>query len=354
MFQQEAFLHHKNIYACLSNLWTRAATNGTPSLSLSLGKYRLDKAFLAVELIGYVADHKYVNTLGERLGIQIRKVKTSGIFDIVSTFWNIWLLSQDAKKVTALSYIQRVWRLEKAALMGPWPKVAAVNDTDSFTMEKLQNIYNISDRLSVFSYSDSKGNVYAFCGRSLYEHIFIYKNAFNPFTRENIPSVDIKRLHELWCACHKPSNIIGHAIGHAFRSTPRYVVAQTTATQHFTNPSIAFTEVVSVLESRFNIYCQPQWLLSLNEIDIMGIFSRFHSTVRSSNYMNRQAEENAFDDNPPTSSQLVLASEMLNLLSRESPLSTIVCILIEVIAHFSIHLQASLPEWVYDAAQESL
>jgi len=348
MLKQEDCIKHTNIYVCLDNLWSyntaneeavkEAATKEAATKETSsLGKYRLDKAFLAVELIGFVADHSHVNMLGDSLGINIRKIKTAAIFDIVSLFWNIWLIGQDVKKTHALSVVQRRWRERQTALMGPWPNVASVNDTDSFTQEKLQNIYNRADKLSVFSYRDTNGNVYGFCGRSLGEYVFKYNNTYNPFTREGIPAADIKRLHKLWLTYANPSE--------------QALPIQNYGRPQLQNPSIAFTEVVSVLESRFNIYCQPQWLLSLNEFDIMGIFARFHGTIGigHTRYMNRQAEEDAFDLNPPTSSQLVLATEMLYMFSCEPSPSRIVYSLIQSIAHFSIHLQASLPEWVFDA-----
>jgi hypothetical protein len=92
-------------------------------------------------------------------------------------------------------------------------------------------------------------------------------------------------------------------------------------------------------------------ILGLSTPPKMGVFARFHSTIGigHTRYMNRQAEEDAFDVNPPTSSQLVLATEMLYMFSCEPSPSRIVYSLIQSIAHFSIHLQASLPEWVFDA-----
>ncbi|NDB84704.1 MAG: hypothetical protein EB127_18665, partial [Alphaproteobacteria bacterium] len=281
----------------MDGLWTTASNSRIYS---PIGKYRLDHAFLAVELLGYLVDHKYVNYLASNLGIQVRKVKTVAIFDIVSVFWNIWLVAQDAAKVRAIAYFQGRWRKRFQQIMGPWNNgnVQAVNDTDPFTQEQLIAINQAAPN-SVFSYRDLKNNIYAFSAEALYRNIFDYGSVTNPLTRDEIPLLDRLRLQEGYLKFCHPRNSQLLATGARSmtlrsRSNPTTMQSQSHSQMHLRapyvqvvdrndqnsndqnsrNPSIAFTEVSSVLESRFNIYCQPQWLLALNEVDIMGIFAR--------------------------------------------------------------------------------
>jgi hypothetical protein len=322
-----------NMYQCLRNLWTYNGGIQVTDATKSIGKYRLDKAFLAVELITYLTDHQNIKVIAARLRIQTRKIKHAAIFDVVSLFWKVWLIECEPKKVAAIAAFQQRWRIRKqvriAQLLRPFPSSSpAINDADPFTLDPLVEIPS-SD---LFCLKDTCGKKYAFSAHSLHQHIFKYDKGQNPFTREPIAMQDIQRLHD-W-----------HALTNHDPLAPESTGLGVGAPVQMLHPRLAFTEVTSILESRFNIYCQPDWLLDLSDTDISGIFTQFHTATGDfpTPYMNVRALD--------VSPQLVLASELKRMLETENPPSAVVCTLMYVMSRFSHELNHSLPEWVYDSS----
>jgi hypothetical protein len=76
-------------------------------------------------------------------------------------------------------------------LLGPHTFAKTKNDTEPFT---LRNISSCSP-LTLFSYADSLGNVWAFKKRHFAEYVSGQRIPTNPFTRENLPDAVIERLY---------------------------------------------------------------------------------------------------------------------------------------------------------------
>jgi hypothetical protein len=293
-------------------------------------------AFVGVEILSYLLDHKAIATIGKGLCIPLRPYKSAAAFDIVYIMWNVWHMGRRDRFLSALILVQRKWRARKervlAQLQGPWPALPAINETDPFTMENLVDL----PRRSIFSFvenRDGRNDIYAFSGPDFFTYVYYHGNTINPLTRSAIDYEIINRLYT-WATMHN-----------CCRRTDQ--VAAT--------PTTVITYAVSELERLHNICIQPDWLLQLDEMHIMGIFSQYHRTLQvygpNVPYMNRQAEEDSFEADNPGPSQMALGREMVAMIHAEQAPSFYVCNLVLVLATYSDLLNASLPEWVRDAAE---
>ena len=320
-------LRADNIYECFDNLWK---TYG------NISDRRFDVAFVGVEIVSYLLDHRAIEAIGKRLRIPLRPYKSAAAFDIVYIMWNIWHLGRRDRFMTALVLAQRKWRARKqqilARLQGPWPAVPAINNTDPFTMDSLtdlplRNVFSFVER------HDGRNDIYAFSGLEFFTYVYFHGNTTNPLTRAAIDHDTINRLYT-WATMNNCSR-------------PPEPVVET--------PTTVITYAVSELERLHNICIQPDWLLQLDEMQIMGIFSQYHQNLLAYGpnvpFMNRQAEEDSFEADNPGPSQMALGREMITMIHTEQPPSFYICNLVLVLATYSDLLNASLPEWVRDAAE---
>ena len=316
-----------NIYQCLDNLWT-AKKSTTTSLA---------DAFLGVDIITFLLNHPDINKIGEAVGIDVRRQKMGAAFDIVSFFWNIWSMGQNQRHLAAVRALQRAWRRHKAQpLQGVWPNVAAKNDACPFTLEPITKL----PRNSVFSFFErgaGSWNLYAFCGKSLYDYSYVHKQYTNPLTRAELGYATIRRLRDWHRAMYGAHEVI---------------VIDDDDEQEDVALHSAFTSIASRLELEHNVYIQPEWLLGLSEFDVIGVFTEFHQHEGASTnaYMDRNAEERAYVANDAVPSQIVLAKEITRMLCNEPAPSVHVYNLVTCLASYIPALDSSLPDWVYDAA----
>lgn len=340
----------KDIHECLSRLWGVHLPHSTTSTSTSISRSRkvhverLDVAFIGIEILTYIYDHKDIASIAKQLRIPVRKHKMTAAFDIVYVMWTVWNLQNKAAFVEALSTAQKRWRARRIQKInehrGPWPDTVAINDTDPFTMESLSDYISTTSRDAIFSFWEN-GKVYAFLGVEFYKYVFVHCYNTNPLTRLDIEETTKERLYEWWLARRATQTQNGH-------------IAPIDPNQNQT-PSTILTDVSSHLETGHNICIQPGWLLQLSEMDIMGVFSRYHQRMLEFGphvpYMDRRAEEDAFVADDPGPSQIALGLEILHMLRCEQGPSFYVCNLIVVLSHFCPGLSASLPDWVRDAAE---
>lgn len=330
------YITAENLYSCLSNLWSQLNTTTT---TRRVTPSRLDYAFQGVEIMTYIMDHNHINAIGNTLHIPLRKQKVSAAFDIVYILWNVWHIGQNTNAMAALRVLQKKWRARGetrlARLRGPWPSVAATNDTDPFTLEAITDL-RPGD---MFSFWDGNAHVYAFSGPAFFDYVFLHDNIVNPLTRQALHHNIIDRLYR-WNSMYRHTSIQQN---------------QEVAPTEMQTPSILFTDVVSRLESKHNICLQPQWFLELNEVDIMCIFGQFHRFIRDTSstnlaYMDNDVEIAAFTSGDPAPSQVALAKEMIFMIEHEDSPSYYICNLMIMLATFSNSIHLSLGEWVYDAA----
>ena len=318
-------LHAKNIYSCLNSLWSSYS---------DMSSSRLDIAFDGVELLAYVLDHQAIIAIGKRLSIPLRPHKAVAAFDIVYIMWNVWHLGRRERFVCALVVAQRRWRENRRRVLaryrGPWPEQLAINETDPFTME------NVADLPldSMFSFRGTRDEIYTFSGAEFLTYVYYHGNRTNPLTRERLDDGVITRLHA-WAVLHD----CWKRVDEPAHDTPTTVL----------------TFAVAELERIHGICIHPAWLLELDEMHVVSIFSQYHLRLQAYGpnvvYLDRQAEIDSFEADNPGPSQIALGREMITMIQAEEPTSFYVCNLVLVLANFCPDLRASLPEWVRDAAE---
>lgn len=211
-------------------------------------------------------------------------------------------------------------------LLGPWPKEVAVNDTDIFTMDALDEIPSNE----VFSYRDTHGSVYAFLAPEIHYEV-ITNGPKNPYTREDIPTEDIERLLQIM-----------EQLPH--KRLPRPEETWTSAEQ-------AFEYVLGVYERVHGIFVCADWILRFKRTQILHIFFRFHETTRQpSQYMNMDTlEECSSRGHDIYHAQYALALEMLRLAEeKDDPYQLyFICVMFFCMAECSVHFRKHLPPWIY-------
>jgi hypothetical protein len=312
----------------MSNLWSSYN-------DISISIRRLDIAFDAVELLSYLLDHPAITIIGKLLSIPLRPHKAVAAFDIVYIMWNVWHLGRRERFVYSLVVAQRRWRENRQRVLaryrGPWPGQPAINDTDPFTMEDVANLAQDT----VFSFRGSREEIYAFSGAEFLTYVYYHGNRTNPLTREPLDDGIITRLHAwaVLCDCWTRVDRPPHALD---------------------TPTTVLTFAVAELERIHSICVHPAWLLELDEMHVVSIFSQYHMRMQEFGpnvvYMDRQAEIDSFEADNPGPSQMTLGREMITMVQAEEPTSFYVCNLMLVLANFCPDLRASLPAWVHDAA----
>ena len=354
-----------NVYSCMDALWT----------SLNTKKSDLNSAFVAVEVITHLCDHPHIMLIGKTLKIHVRAPKMPAAFDIVSVMWEVWHFGRNESATRALIQVQRKWRARRVhSLRGPYPELRATNDVDPFTMDALSDL----PPESIFSYwerSAMQWRVYAFSGVEFHDYVYVHDNYTNPLTRAVIPYGVLDRLdkwHKLTQTQQPPQ--LPHEQPVMIRQSatlplpPDYsptasysnnIIIQPSApipisiptmpdAAEYVSPSIAFTHIASLLESIHDLYIQPQWLSGLTDLSMVSVFAQFHIAVdpvspqTRGTYMRRPV--------PVDNIRGYFASEMTALVQQERPPSFLVCSLICVIARYCTPLHASIPNWVFDAA----
>lgn len=228
--------------------------------------------------------------------------------------------------LNAIIHIQRKWRGRFAdkllQIRGPWPTIAAVNDSDPYTLEDLTDL----QPHTVFSYIDDDKNVFAFHAPEI-DCAIRSGNAMNPYTRKPIPTSDIQRLHLMMK--YLPRKHLPHA------------------PDTWKNAVDAFHDVCGEYQRLFGIYIQPEWFTCLTKEEVSYVFFTFHvRTQHTSKHM-----RTSFLRQPPCKPWgehlFVLGHEMWRLAQDyNQPLHMLwMCMLLMTIAEVSNDM--ILPDWVF-------
>jgi hypothetical protein len=289
----------------------------------------VEGSFVGMEIMSYILNHETVDMLATKLNIKYeRGQKHTVIMDIILLMRKLWQVENSPRCIAGIIYLQQKWRKAILPDMGPYPNEPAVNEEDIFTMEPLTTI----DKNKLFSFREND-QVFAFDASHLAKHVFVFKNTFNPLTREPIRLKDMLRLQK-WTSIYIKD-----------------IADQAVVTKTWETPMMAFTEITSDFEREFGIFTQPQWYTVLDQYDIMTVFREYHRMAgRGSSFMDRQAEEEAFDQGDPIVSQMTLAKEMYQMIVRDDADNRMyyVCCLFSALASVSIELDDSLPHWIHD------
>jgi hypothetical protein len=225
----------------------------------------------------------------------------------------------------AICHVQRQWRQSrKVSNGGPWPKTPAVNDTDVFTMEELSAL----PPHTIFSYCDPHGSVYAFSAPDL--HYEVHTNGpKNPYTREEIPSLDLERLENMMkrLPC---------------KQMPRPEDTWTTSDD-------AFGHALGLIERLHGIRANVEWMTAWNKARIRQIFYDFHCNITiPTHHMDLDLIQAAYEDENPISCCFALAKEMLRLANdtEERYQMYMICNLFFAFANNSRHFRKHLPNWI--------
>ncbi len=318
----ETELTATNIFSCFSRIWTKY--QGDSDISA------VKSSFVGMEILSYIMNHNSIDSLANQLGISYeRGQKQTAIMEIVLLMRKLWQVQTTPRLVKALTVFQR--KIKRAILpdMGPYPMEPAVNNEDIFTLEPLTMI----DPSKVFSFRDHRGQVFAFHAGELAKHVYVFRNAFNPLTREPLALSDLIRLRT-W------ANI--------YTKEP---IDDTVITKTWSTPMLAFTEITSEFERSHGIFTQPAWYTAFDQYDIMTVFVEFHKSAgRGCPFMSCEAEEEAFESGDPMASSMVLAKEMYRLVTDADADNHMyyVCCLFVALSQVSVEIADSLPQWVYD------
>jgi hypothetical protein len=303
-----------DLYPCVSALWTYTAA----------GRKSLDNAFMAIEILTHLCDHRHIGDFAIALEIPVRKQKMAAAFDIISLFWNVWHIGCDTRKIAAIQTLQKRWRLRRSVtLCGPDP----ANDIDPFTLEPLDTFA----KNAVFSFWErsqtNSWRAYGFSGIDLHQYIFYHGNDTNPLTRNKIEKKTIHRLQR-WHRTYGPAQ-------------------QNADPPTWITPGVAFTQVVSDLYEFHNIEIQPAWLINLSIDDFSNILERYRQLV--SNTPPHMQYMTLYDNTEDTTTiRMKFAREMLYMIRGESGPSYFVCCLVFAISQVCIPLHESLPDWIID------
>lgn len=315
-FGDEHDINVRNVFACFSRLWSKHTDPVRGS-------------FVGVEILSYVMNHDSIDQLATKLGIKCeRGQKNTVIMEIVITMRKLWRIQTTPRYLRAITAFQNKWRDATLPDMGPFPKKPAINDEDVFTMEPLVAI----EKKLLFSFIDSRGQVFAFRADFLSKHVFVFKNAFNPLTRDPISLADLQRL-ERWAKIY--TNYVDGTNLLLMKTWP--------------SPIMAFTEITSEFERSLGFFTQPMWYTRFDQYDVMKVFHEFHGLAGvGCPFMNREVEEDAFDSGDDNTSQMALAKEMYRMAldSRVENHMYYVCCLFVALASVSIDIKESLPTWI--------
>lgn len=292
----------------------------------------IESSFICAEVLAYLLCHQGVDELAQELGIWCEKgQKMTVIMEIVIHMRKVWTIAATPRYLQSIQRFQRHWRQSKLPDMGPYPTEPCVNEEDVFLLKPIAEL----PAHEVFSFKDeTTGQVFAFHAAELGTHVFQFKNTFNPLTREPIPIADLKRLRQ-WMSVFRKGILIDDAL---FVKT-------------WSSPLSAFTDVTSDIERIYGIMTQPMWYTSLDQYDILNVFSNFHKHAGPLvPWMDRTVEEDAFDQINPVVSQMALATEMHRFLQSDNVDNHLfyMCCLCVALAGVSAPIRQSLPHWVWE------
>lgn len=218
--------------------------------------------------------------------------------------------------------LQRRWRNRHPFVYrGQWSITRqAVNDDDVYTMEPLDSFPSHH----IFSYKDTSGAVYAFYAPELYYDVQT-NGAKNPYTRETIPLVDVRRLERMMATI--PKKHVPNPGEEAWNSV-----------------DTAYGHVLNILGREYGIHCNTEWMLQWTKRHITRIFYEFHQNcgINTDHFNLDSLGGNSIQ------CKYALAKEIYRLLSdRDHQYNMyMVCNMLLAFANNSSNFRRYLPQWV--------
>ena len=222
--------------------------------------------------------------------------------------------------LAALTACQVAWRARRAArLPGPWPRTAAVNEADPFTLAPLAEVPH------VFSYAAPA--VYAFSAPDLARYMEA-AGALNPFTRQRIPDADVARLRTLLARLPKAA-------------TAREEVVWRTA-------SDAFADVLHDYE-RIGFYSLIHWFTTLAVEEVYEVFEALETAADCFALAALDAAVAA-----PNGAHFALARAMRQVMQQANAVPSqfhLICRLFAAVARANRAVRIHLPDWTLAGAR---
>lgn len=232
-----------------------------------------------------------------------------------------------AKYEVALRILQKKWL--RHSQKGPYISHNAVNDTDPFTLEAINEI----DPCLLFSYKDTHGNIYVFKGHEFAHHIDT-NGPYNPLNREVINSYTIYRLRRFIEESSYVKNF-------------EYV---------WNTPKEAFLDILYEYE-KFGIYTVLEWFINLNIGQVINIFILFNGIMIDHDmdlFNIKMLDDALMNEHNQNMAQMALAFEMKKLIDLNHPKKFyFICSLFIVIATVDKKIGRALPHWVWLGANMS-
>jgi hypothetical protein len=203
--------------------------------------------------------------------------------------------------VQAFVRLQQLWRLK---LHGN--TMIASNKDDPFTLTAIKDI----PPNDAFAYKDERGRTWAFTASDLYYYI-VSNSPTNPFTRDNIPEKDLRRL------------------GIIMKGRPMVEFSLDSCT----TIDQLYTYVLGFYEQE-GFYLQNDWFkaLTINDLNVIRI------VVCGNNW-------------PPIESHKDFVNLMLHMVNSTDPLRfPSICLLISTASRLIPEMEEAIPDWVFTAA----
>lgn len=340
-----------DVYRMCAAFWSRADPRGSS-----------DGVAELAEALAYLFTLDRLRSMAAEWGITRhwiapKIVKARVARRLVERMRALWALSERAGAVAALRRLQRRWRETRAsraleALHGPYPRCAAINDCDPFTMDALEDI-PADER---FSFRDARGDVYAFRAAELAHYLCESgvgaagcapgARALNPYNRERIGDADVARL---WRIVWKS----GERSGACFERFKEL----SDINELWRTGRDAYAYTLHFYE-REGFYCDVDAFLQLSSEDIAVVFAFFQEATRGLDDARdlfaketwTRAYEGATEDRLRRM-QFAFCREMLELVRTPREFKFfLLCNLFVAIAAVSAAISRSLPTWVFNGA----
>lgn len=284
--------------------------------------------YIAIYVLCYIFNGPKLRALAQSVGIKLKTGCKKEIIseNIVVFFSKLYKLSKSTSVHDSFTEAKRRWKQKYLlTLLGPYPIHPAVNDSDPFCMDPISEI----EQKYIFSYKDSHDKVYAFDGRSLFRYFVTSESPMNPFTREVLPVEDLTRLIKVFGS-----------------SIPEYMTAST--------PRDAFTTLAHELNLHVGIYVQVDDLLRLTGYHVQQLFLNFRTASGTSVFMCLDKVDEILNSNQENIEQqllIVFATEFVCMIKSDHTYALhFSCVMCVILAYVMPCIRASIPNWVYDAA----
>ena len=277
---------------------------------------------LLCDVLLYVYSVETLRQFAKNLGYTQTTTGTGTMVRKIGAFMmRCWTLESSTRLNGALGEFQRRWRKRRRDVC------VFVNEEDPITMEALNSI----PAAHLWSYKDSKGHLYGFHAASLM-HFIEKQGAWNPYTREAIPEVELGRLR-----------------AHVARVAPE---EQTDFTVVWNSPRDAFSDILYDYE-KYGFYTNIDWFLKLTAMNIVDIYTLLNADpFIPKTLFEFNALETSIVQDPETGAAYHLAREMRQIMCDNHDYKFyIVCNIFVALAKVCPAIRRALPPWTQAGAR---